>query len=430
MKLRRVVAVLLLPIAAYVIWDQIEVRALRREIAAIAARGEPITLDAAPVGADTPERHDAARIYAAAAQRVRALPQELTFRLGSLDLDWTGGPRVDVAELERTYPPDSPPLQLLDQATPLDFNGFGDVEFEDSNSPFLTLNNLAALRADLFSIRGQGDAAAHALIPCVRLRRTLTTFEQSQLAMRLLGSVRIMLRHTVPSADSLEALQRALMDVPDADDLVHHIQQQRARFIDEIQGPPDGLADMTVRRLLRPWIARANGRNLQTYGQAIELSGRPWPEKYIEGARLQQKHLQAFEAAGAAGNLRRTMRNIVMPYGIGFMGAPFAQAGSELATRRIIIATLAVERYRRTHGEQLPPSLDAIVPGYLPAVPVDPFSGHPIVYRSGGGHYLLYSVDNNRTDDGGAFYGFGSGGQRAPRANAGRDVGIRIDTGK
>ena len=429
MKLRRVAAVVvLLPAAAYVIWDQVESRALAREIAAIAQRGAPITVaDAAPIGADTPERHDAARIYAAAAQRVRALPPELTVRLSTLDLDRTAAPPLDLAELERTYPPDTPALQLLDQGTPLDFNGFGDVEFDENNSPLLTLNQLAAMRADLFSARGRGDAAAQALIPCVRLRRTMPLTQQTQVAIRLLGSVRIMLHHAKPSERSLEALQRALMEPPDSDDLVHYVEQQRARFIDEINSPRGEVGDMILRRLLRPWMARANRRNLDTYREAIDVSRRPWPEKFIIGTMLQEKYGQVFRGAGRPGFGQRMMRNSLFPYGIGIIAAPFTQAGIELAARRVIVAVLAVERYRRQHGEVSPSSLASLVPAYLPALPNDPFSAQPLVYRTGADHYLLYSVDVNRTDDAGALYGFGSGGQRQPRPGAGRDLGIRVE---
>jgi hypothetical protein len=67
-----------------------------------------------------------------------------------------------------------------------------------------------------------------------------------------------------------------------------------------------------------------------------------------------------------------------------------------------------------------------VVPGYLRAVPQDPFSGSPVVYKRGPADYLVYCLDNNRTDDGGVFYGVGSRGQMAPRAGAPRDFGIQV----
>src|SRR6185436_13660322 len=173
--LRLVSAVLVFVIVCYVVWDQAEQRAVARDIDAIAARGEPITV-ADVRSADTPERHDAARIYAAAAERFRAMPQEVTFRVPQLDLDSTAQPPLDPVALERQYRPDAPALQLIDQATPLDFNGFGDVAPDTITSTMASLNYLAALRADFSSIQGKGDQAAKALIPCIRLWRTVSPF--------------------------------------------------------------------------------------------------------------------------------------------------------------------------------------------------------------------------------------------------------------
>jgi hypothetical protein len=65
---------------------------------------------------------------------------------------------------------------------------------------------------------------------------------------------------------------------------------------------------------------------------------------------------------------------------------------------------LAIEGYRAEHG-QCPPSLEALVPAWLDAVPEDPFSEGPYVYRLASGDrgagYVLYSVGADGRDDGG-----------------------------
>lgn len=48
-----------------------------------------------------------------------------------------------------------------------------------------------------------------------------------------------------------------------------------------------------------------------------------------------------------------------------------------------------------------PSRLEELVPGYLPRVPVDVFSGGPLVYRASENGYILYSVGQNGQDDGG-----------------------------
>ena len=90
------------------------------------------------------------------------------------------------------------------------------------------------------------------------------------------------------------------------------------------------------------------------------------------------------------------------------------------------ITVLAVERYRRAHSGAAPDSLGALVPAFMPAVPIAPFSGKPLVYKKEAAGYLLYSVDTNRVDDGGALYGIGARTQLAPRVNAARDAGLRV----
>ena len=61
---------------------------------------------------------------------------------------------------------------------------------------------------------------------------------------------------------------------------------------------------------------------------------------------------------------------------------------------------IAIERYRRKTGT-LPARLDQLAPEYLPEVPVDLFDGQPLRYVVREQQYLLYSVGQNRVDDGG-----------------------------
>ena len=70
------------------------------------------------------------------------------------------------------------------------------------------------------------------------------------------------------------------------------------------------------------------------------------------------------------------------------------------AELRMLLCALALRCYRLDHGE-LPPALADLVPEYLAEVPVDPFSGRPLVYRRQDGEYLLYSVGPDGQDDGG-----------------------------
>ena len=71
-----------------------------------------------------------------------------------------------------------------------------------------------------------------------------------------------------------------------------------------------------------------------------------------------------------------------------------------LALGRTADGAIAAERFRRATGA-LPGALGRLVPEYLPAVPIDPFSGREIRYLNAADRVVVYSVGLNEKDDGG-----------------------------
>lgn len=63
-------------------------------------------------------------------------------------------------------------------------------------------------------------------------------------------------------------------------------------------------------------------------------------------------------------------------------------------------AGLACRLYKSRAG-RYPETLDALVPGLLSEVPIDPFTGKPLVYRRQGEGFIVYSLGSNQKDDGG-----------------------------
>jgi len=69
--------------------------------------------------------------------------------------------------------------------------------------------------------------------------------------------------------------------------------------------------------------------------------------------------------------------------------------------RSLTLCAIALKRYALRHGK-LPASLEALVPEFVSAVPVDWMDGKPLRYRlNADGSFTLYSVGENLTDDGG-----------------------------
>jgi hypothetical protein len=70
---------------------------------------------------------------------------------------------------------------------------------------------------------------------------------------------------------------------------------------------------------------------------------------------------------------------------------PLTQLSAEtLATVRGTATLIAIERYRQRE-KKFPDSLDILIPTYLKAIPLDPFSGKPIVYSHDDQTYKLTS---------------------------------------
>jgi len=79
---------------------------------------------------------------------------------------------------------------------------------------------------------------------------------------------------------------------------------------------------------------------------------------------------------------------------------PRRAAMIQTAVDQVAVAC-ALERFRLARGE-LPNTLDALMPTYLPAVPRDVIDGQPLRYRREGlDKFVLWSVGWNEADDGG-----------------------------
>ena len=76
------------------------------------------------------------------------------------------------------------------------------------------------------------------------------------------------------------------------------------------------------------------------------------------------------------------------------------KAGRCAAKIRDAQTVIAVERYQLANGA-LPKQLSDLVPTFLPAVPNDPFDGMPLRYKTLTKGYMVYSVGDDREDNGG-----------------------------
>ena len=424
MSVRRIILIVIAAaLVAYIAWDRVEARRLSRAIAAIAARGEPVSSGDGFAAPKTAEQRQAATLYAQAAEI--ALQHEIddNHRSGRLDVDKPGGAELSIDDIRQNYPDNDEALQLLDRATRLDFGGF-DAEqrrgdsFQQSNLEMGldALGSLACLRADLASVRGDADGAVAALVPCIRLQRTFDRVQQrADHGGRIVASLRILFRHVSPSDRALLRLERALDSWPEEDELARAVMLERAQFLEVAAAVRSYPAFMTrlLQTALHPFVLRSERRTLAEFDWPIAIAHLPWSERWSQ-MDVRQREIIGVARRRASFIGRTTDLFAGMSWGSMF---PMNRAAYDLVERRIAGAVVATERYRRAHDGVPPASIHA---------GEDPFSGKPLIFKRDADGYLIYSVDVNRKDDGGILYGFGAAGLTHYGQQTPRDFGIRV----
>jgi hypothetical protein len=194
--------------------------------------------------------------------------------------------------------------------------------------------------------------------------------------------------------EGLDAMARALSSAIADDDLRRHWAFGRTRFANDhvrpLVGPSRARHVGWYLWPLRPMLQREAGETLKMYTELERISARPWPARIDAVLDL------------APSDSPRSFSRI---HGI---HSRFLESGRTTATgfangtalQHAALAAIAVERHRQATGH-LPQALAELIPVYLPAVPVDPFTGGPMRYRQSGEGYTLYSVGRDRSDDGG-----------------------------
>jgi hypothetical protein len=114
------------------------------------------------------------------------------------------------------------------------------------------------------------------------------------------------------------------------------------------------------------------------------------------------------------GDARSEVGEVMQPAVSGKMLTSHVEAQAKLACLGV---ALAVERARLAQSNDLPASLDALVPRYLPSVPADPFDARPLRFKKLPRGYVIYSVGHDGVDD---------GGMERPNSNATTNCDVTI----
>ena len=142
--------------------------------------------------------------------------------------------------------------------------------------------------------------------------------------------------------------------------------------------------------IVAPTLYRSEWKILDYVGEQIRLVDAPDLAAYTAGSA---------EATRIADDVRgsklTTLGSIMMPS----LERAHATRYRVIVEERLAATSLAIRLYQLDHDGTRPPTLAALVPTYLPAVPLDAIDGKPLRYDVT--RAILWSVGDNGVDDGG-----------------------------
>ncbi len=427
-RLRRTLAivfcVLVSPFAAFLIWSKVEAARLNRVLDALEARNEPLDVDKLDPRPETDEQRQASHLYAQAGKLVgetagsRLTPVGLTIEELCALPPGDRGRAERIAALHKIEATHAEVLNLLDRASALDAAGWDDADRPRRQS-LAALGPRSAgivnlVRIGRLACTGDGEGAAAALLATLRVSRVLPPSFFGALPIQTAHSLRSLLTLTSPSGRTLETLQKEYESRADEHAVEKRLLYTRAWWLsytlpgDFSDSPPGffdrrvGPVEALVTALARPARDRGTRRDLAEFEDAIEAARQPWPAKLEAAAALSRKY-----PPSAPPSRRGFVAALVRPFGglragLNLDGTVW-NAAEALARTRASVGALAIARYRLAHGGALPGSLSGLVPAYLAAPLIDPYTGSELKYRHDGPHYTVYSVGINRQDDGGVW---------------------------
>ncbi len=208
---------------------------------------------------------------------------------------------------------------------------------------------------------------------------------------------------TVARLDDAQLARLADVFGPDRADngLVRATVGDRCRWIRGFQDPAYMWAGMdgVYRWHVWHWGYQVAGLMEKSHVLFLDIS-----EKWIQAARLPlPQRIAAFKAVDDELQLAKDGWNPglrLLDVEVPAFGPSCVQDAWVVAMMRSARAAIAVEGFRLKTGK-LPEGLAQLVPGFIKAIPADPFDGKPLRYKKLPKGYVVYSIGDNGKDDGG-----------------------------
>lgn len=411
----------LLLLIPWLIWFAVELHRFNAALDDLRARSEPLSLsDLAPP--PVPDHLNAAPLYLQAFHLLDSSPESDYAGLDTLLADPAplSPDRLDQARLllDRF----SQPLDLLHRASffpqcrfPIDYSLPPYTIRRPHVGPLLTSAQLLVLSSRVHLASNAPDLALDDCSLGFRLADSLrddpdlvALFTRVRVHRLFIQQAALILDSSDPSPPALRSFLASLGDTSDRSHFVRALKADRCRGIALINDlfnnriSPDDLRDMGLSH--HPSLTRLGvfvARPLLMHDAVHYLR----IMNDLDSCTSQPSHL----CSAHWGSLFRIYYNRTggfrLSHPVCSMLVP-AVAHSvdgfdrDLALRSSAAQAVALRLYRLAHGAY-PASLSALVPDFLPALPLDPFSGDPFAYRLEPPGFLLYSLGSNLTDEGG-----------------------------
>ena len=306
--------------------------------------------------------------------------------------------------------PLSSTLKEFDNGSELGLSGF-DIGIREgmekcrTNLERLRIAGLAmSLRTLQLIANDKDDDAVNSIISTLKLIRILDSYPVivvspiKTISLKMIyQDVYSLLKYGQPSPMSLEKLQDALSQTISGDSLertffterVYQIEITRnlipadivSQYLkDKIVDLPEQIPAPASRFALMRYRLRS-ARFFRDIAGIIASARQPWPGPLDTIVN---------NAASAKTNSLALSASVIVQL-----------TTESLIDTRCAMLAVAIERYHRLNNE-LPGSLDDLLPAYIDSIPQDPFTGGKLMYNLDGEIYTVYSAGSNRLDDGGS----------------------------
>ena len=377
---------ILLVLIAHTVFD-IYVRVeFGREVRRLKESGEPTSFN--DFAKETiPEEQNAATLYRHIFPTIHAYEHEWK-QVRRVDLDhddfamWTTEQKADIPAILARY---NNIIDLAHEASLrpyCDFQlGYGNSGYDDfSLIPFPTLSRILCVQAVLDKKEGQMEQAVRRITDGLAVAEAAGAtkyFFVSDIAQVgcdgiMLDRLEKLLAHEEMSQQGYQMLYDSLKGHRErrAGSLLAGFRSQRCNIIRWFKKPSEALDE--EHKFLERWPFLTLARwpllhELKSQNISVEMAGKPYWETY---------------------NLNGHWKSLIIR--------------SAKRDARLGAAELAAGIYiYKIENGNYPESLDKLVPGIVKELPPDPFTGESFTYRPEGNGFIIYSLGENRRDDGG-----------------------------